>query len=318
MASAKAFKKLLNKEYIMTVAKKNKSHQFKLVFSNTDFRHLSGIQKLIDLDIHELRANALFNYALTGRVTVEDLKESIHFDEMKERMENLKNLESYLDNNMVVYKWDKNVGKYSMINAEYILKENTPDNTPDDIKTYVFLREMNSLTPKKKVKVEEIKKESAISFFLEKIGKYEKHTFFTLLKNEKIDNAAKTRTVLYDFEEAKKAKATIGQAVATPKNNTAEKSPTVEDFTVTRNIGGTFTVTLGDVSRNYELLRGTEKEAEVANAIAKDFSCAFEVGEELFNQAVEQNVVEQEAGKSQDAPEPKELIKGEKETEISK
>jgi len=112
------------------------------------------------------------------------------------------------------------------------------------------------------------------------------------------------------------AKTELKQPLSAPEKNTAEKSPTVEDFTVTRHIGGTFMVTLGDVSRKYELLRGAEKEAEVANAISKDFGCAFEVGEELFNRAAEQNVVEQEAGKSQNAPEPQELIKDEKETEI--
>jgi len=125
MASAKAYKKLLDKEYIMTITRKNHSQQFKLIFSNIDFKHLSGFHKLIDLDIHELKADALFNYALTGKLTADDLKESIHFDEMKESMENLKNLESYLDGNMSVFKWDSRKNAYSKINAEYVLKENT-------------------------------------------------------------------------------------------------------------------------------------------------------------------------------------------------
>jgi len=74
---------------------------------------------------------------------------------------------------------------------------------------------------------------------------------YTLLKNEKIDNAAKTRTVLYDFEETKKSKTALGQALPPFEKNTA--SPTAEDFTVTRYIGGTFTIALG--LTNYTTLK---------------------------------------------------------------
>jgi len=111
------------------------------------------------------------------------------------------------------------------------------------------------------------------------------------------------------------AKTALKQPLPALEKDTA--SPVAEDFTVTRHIGGTFTVSLGDMTRDYELLRGAEKEAEVAKTISEDFGCAFEVGEDLFNRAAEQNAVEQKAGEAQDAPEPQALIKDEKETEIS-
>jgi len=111
------------------------------------------------------------------------------------------------------------------------------------------------------------------------------------------------------------AKTALGQALPPSEKNTA--SPTAEDFTVTRHIGGTFTIALGGVTRDYELLRGADKETKVAETISKDFGCAFEVGKELFDQAAEQNAVEQEAGETPNAPKPQELFKDEKETEIS-
>jgi|GEM_PF-1490368 len=111
------------------------------------------------------------------------------------------------------------------------------------------------------------------------------------------------------------AKTALKQPFPPPEKNTA--SPNAEDFAVTRHIGGTFTIALGGVTRDYELLRGEDKETEVAETISKDFGCAFEVGKELFNQAAEQNAVEQEAGETLNTPEPHELFKDEKETEIS-
>jgi hypothetical protein len=202
MASAKAYAELTNKEYIMTIGKKNQNRQFKLIFTNTDFKHLAGIHKLTDLDIHNSKADAVLNYALNGALTVEDLRISYHFNEIKERMENLKNLENYLDSNMPVFKWDTNKCGYSRINADYVLKENVPN----DRKAYIFLKEKWDLGTVKKLKIEEIKKESAISFFLAKRDWTENQTAYTLLRNEKIDIRTNIRTVLYDFTQIKKQK----------------------------------------------------------------------------------------------------------------
>jgi len=208
--SAKAFKRLLNKEYLMVITRKSNSVQFKLLFEEWDFKHLAGIHKLTDTDLYKMPAANLFNNILRDKITESDLKASIYFNEIKERMENLKNLESYLDNNMLVFKWDRNKGGYSKVSADYVLKENIPD----DKKAYVFLREKFSLGTTKKLKVEEIKKKSAISFFLEKRDLTENQVSYTLVKNEKIDKIKNTRTVLYDLEEVKKERAAAAKAKA--------------------------------------------------------------------------------------------------------
>jgi len=197
--SAIAFKKLLNKEYLMIVARKGNSVRFKLSFEEWDFKHLAGIHKLADTGLYKMPAAVLFNDILIDKITESDIKESVHFGEIKERIENLKNLEDCLDNNMTVFKWNSNKGKYSRINADYILKENIPD----EKKAYVFLREKLSLGTTKKLKAAEIKKESAISFFLAKRDYTESQVSYTLLRNEKIDISANTRTVLYDLEQQK-------------------------------------------------------------------------------------------------------------------
>jgi len=121
MASAKAYEALLNKEYIMTIGRKGKSEKFKLIFTNSDFKHLAGIHKLVDLEIHLVNADAVFSFALNGTLSLENIKESIHYHEMCERMENLKNLENYLDNNMLVFKWDLRKAVYTRKNTDNAL-----------------------------------------------------------------------------------------------------------------------------------------------------------------------------------------------------
>jgi hypothetical protein len=86
------------------------------------------------------------------------------------------------------------------------------------------------------------------------------------------------------------------------------KNPPI-NFTVTRHIGQTFSVERGDVSKEYELLRGSDKEAEVAAQIAEDFNISVEEGAELFEEATNQNAVENEV-KHQSIEQEKEEIIG--------
>ena len=91
------------------------------------------------------------------------------------------------------------------------------------------------------------------------------------------------------------AKTQLKQEVAQVEKQTEKAAlHTADDFTVTRHIGQTFTVTLGDITKEYTLLRGTEKEKEVAENIAKDFDITVDTGMELFDNAAEQNAVERE------------------------
>jgi len=199
--SAEAFKELLDKEYLITVARKRQKTEFKLIFEEWDFKHLSGMQKLTDLDYHKMPAGVIFKDILKGRIKDSDLQRSEYFADIAERLDDLKNLERYLDNNMLVYKWDIKNSPYSKIGyADYVFKENIPD----EKKAYVFLREKLSSGTIKKLKIEEIKKTSAISFFLDSrdITKYQ--VVYTLLRNEKVDIKNKSSLILYDFEALKK------------------------------------------------------------------------------------------------------------------
>ena len=204
--SAKAFQKLLNKEYHVKIGfKGKKTVDFVLQFDPADFKHLTGIQHLYDLKIYKKTSEDVFYDSLNGNLKETDLHYSIHFDGIQERLENLKNLEKYLDSNMIFFKWEN---KYKDIRADYMLKEDIPQEN----RAYIFVKEKQSLFSSskspKKIQIDEIKKENTISFFLTKSREYDNHaTKFTLLKNVKVDKTNNTKTILFDFEEVKKTRA---------------------------------------------------------------------------------------------------------------
>lgn len=200
--SAIAFKKLLDKEYFIEIGRKGKSSTFKIIFEEDDFKHLSGINKLTDLPtIYKMPSNLLFKNAVSENITDKDLIPSTKFNSIKERLENLKNLEYYLNKNMAVFKWDKSKAKSSKITADFMLEEKS-DNKK---KAYFFLKEKNNFFgTEKTLKITEIKKENGVSFFLSSQDYPRGQVKFTLLKNEKIHKSTKIKELLFDFNANKK------------------------------------------------------------------------------------------------------------------
>jgi hypothetical protein len=198
--SAIAFKELLDKEYLLKIGRKRNVVVFRIIFENNDFKHLAGIGKLTDLPVHKMRANLVFINALNGKLTDTDLMASSSFHKITDRLEHLKNLEYYLDNNMMVFKWDRKKTSFSSnIIADYLLEEKI-DNKP---KAYVFLKENTSLSGKKNtLKISEIR-QSAVSFFLSKADYSAGQVKFTLLKNEKMNKITGAKELLFDFEADK-------------------------------------------------------------------------------------------------------------------
>jgi len=135
--SAIAFEKLLDKEYHIKLGTPKKIPlEFKILFAPIDFKHLSGVQHLTDTAYARMAAEDFFSNILTEKTTESDLHNSIYFNDIETRLENLANLEYYLDNNMLVFKWDSRQAK-SNINANYLFKENTDEEN----KAYVFVKE---------------------------------------------------------------------------------------------------------------------------------------------------------------------------------
>jgi len=193
--SAIAFKDLLDIEYLLEIGRRGKAIAFKVVFEIADFKHLVGIGKLADLPLHKQPASIIFKDALSGRLSDEDLMASSHFEEISDRLESLKNLEYYLDNNMVVFKWDKATANSTII-ADYLLEEKT-STIP---KAYVFVKEKADLLGAKILRVSDIRKESAVSFFRSTKDFSTNQVKYTLLKSEKIHKSTGINELLFDFK----------------------------------------------------------------------------------------------------------------------
>ena len=196
--SADAFNNLLHIEYLIEIGRKGKNVFYKLVFHEVDFKHLAGIQYLEDSPFSKMAADKVFIKSCDCEISEEDLALSSHFLKIKDRLENLRNLEKYLDSNMNVFKWDKTKSKISKIQADYMFKEKVASSS----KGYVFLKEKHSLLGNE-LEVSEIKNEHAITFFSSTADYSKNQVPYTLVKNEKVNLNTGIKVTLYDFEVEK-------------------------------------------------------------------------------------------------------------------
>lgn len=133
---AVAFDHLLPYEYHFTIGRKGKMLAFTLDFDKADFHHLAGLHKLKD-NVHFLTGKRadIFNGVLTGTLTYAQVERSAYFSEMVSRLTPLVKLESFLDNNEIVFLFNEKTQKFSLIKADYLL-ENQYDGNDIYLLTY--------------------------------------------------------------------------------------------------------------------------------------------------------------------------------------
>jgi len=202
-AAAIAYQALLSKEYHLSLGFKGKKTEIQLTFQKTEFKHLTGVQKLVDTVYPQMPADLFFEESLCGSITCNDLEASCFYLDMRNRLEQLKYLEFYLDANMQPFGWDlKRVPKgISRIHADYLLCENSALSE----KAYIFLKERFSTGKKKTAKIADIHShQHSISFFVSPHNYARNQVRYTLLLNRKIQEGAEL--LLYDFAEEKKKK----------------------------------------------------------------------------------------------------------------
>lgn len=131
---AKNFEKLLDVQYHITIARKGNHIEIRLGFEPVDFHHLAGLHKLKDLRISRAERTSVFEKILNGEISDSDIQRSRHFSEIEKRLQFLTHLESILDSNELVFRYNQSPSPFSVIQAEFLLS--TPVNS-DEI--YVFL-----------------------------------------------------------------------------------------------------------------------------------------------------------------------------------
>jgi hypothetical protein len=180
---AKRFEKLLDKKYHMIVGRKGKTAEIELTFEIYQFHHLVGLHKLKDIDISRDNRENVFRSIISGDISLASVEKSFHFNVIRSRLDSFFNLEQILDDNNLVFRYNKNINSSSHIKAEYLLSTPSMAN-----QVFVFLD----------------KKGSDNRFFCRSIFPKESKDYtigqpiYTLLYKEKITISTGKKEVQYD------------------------------------------------------------------------------------------------------------------------
>ena len=132
---ALAFQKLIDTQYEIIIGRKGQMSKIILNFSETEFVHLAGLHKLVDNDFFRAASRKkVFDYAVDGKISYNSLTKSKNFDFVKERIEYLEFLESMLDSNDIIFKYNSKKNVFSLIQADYLLQS-----AHDSRDIYIFL-----------------------------------------------------------------------------------------------------------------------------------------------------------------------------------
>ena len=171
LACAKAFEKLLDIKYHIVIGRKGKTVDLTVTFEAVDFHHLAGLHKLHDLRLSRASREKVFYQILSGDITLDDIKKSRYFCNIQKRLEPFCKIESFFDQNNLIFRYNKKLQAFSLIEAEYLLS--TPYEHTD---VYIFLDQ----------------KDNAGTFFCRSFFPKEEKDYtkgqavYTLLKKEKI------------------------------------------------------------------------------------------------------------------------------------
>ena len=144
--SAKAYRRLFNIEYHFVISRKQKAVDIFLSFEKNDFKHLSGLHKLKGINQTREASEKVFDLALTGRLTNDAILKSPNYNEIHNRLVGFAFLEQMIDNDSIVFKYNNNAIKSSVITADYMIE----GKVLGDITAYCFLnlRKDNMYKPK--------------------------------------------------------------------------------------------------------------------------------------------------------------------------
>lgn len=177
-----AFLPLLNTEYELILGRKGVAVTLRLTFDKKDCFHLMGLQYLIDRPELKKDRGKVFDEIVAGNITAEHIETSDFYHKIAERVHFLPLLESLIDSNETVFKYNQKNNVYSMIEADYMMKNKNKDKN-----LHLFLS--NSTANNYYCR----------SFFPEEKMDYTKNqALWTLLYKKKINRNTGTEQVLYD------------------------------------------------------------------------------------------------------------------------
>lgn len=177
-----AFLPLLNTEYEIVLGRKGVAVTLRIAFDKKDCFHLMGLQYLIDRPELNRDRGKVFDEIVAGSITTEQVKSSDFYKKIEGRVNFLPLLEKLLDSNDTVFKYNQKSDMYSMIEADYLMKNNMEERN-----LYLFLSHG----------VDD--KYFCRSFFPEEKKDYSRNqASWTMLYKKKCDMSTGEEIILYD------------------------------------------------------------------------------------------------------------------------
>lgn len=136
-SAAKAYQKLLDYEYQLVIVKNRNTEPIELTlyFDKKEFHHLCGLHKLNDIEaVRTENREDIFDKIIQGVYTDSMFSNSEKFDTIAERVSCVELLENILDDKNTVFKFNNHVNKYSQIEADFIIK-----NESNSLRYYYFI-----------------------------------------------------------------------------------------------------------------------------------------------------------------------------------
>lgn len=178
-----AFGKLLDKEYHLVLGRKNVAVNLQINFDKKECFHLMGLQYLTDRPELFHDRGKIFDAIKERRITAEQLQSSDLYDKIKDRVDMLPLMESMIDSNDTVFKYNQKLNTYSVIKADYIMK-----NKREERNIFLFLAESG-----------EEGRYFCRSFFpQDKLDYTRNQASWTLLYKKKITLSTGEEEILYD------------------------------------------------------------------------------------------------------------------------
>lgn len=186
-----AFGKLLDKEYHLVLGRKNISVPLQINFNKKECFHLMGLQYLTDRPELVRDRGKIFDEIKERKITAEQLQSSDLYYKIADRINILPVLESMIDSNDTIFKYNRKRNTYSVIKADYIMKNNAEGRN-----VFLFLAENG-----------EDGKYFCRSFFPQDKMDYTKNqASWTLLYKKKVTLSTGEEVILYDHPKRKSEK----------------------------------------------------------------------------------------------------------------
>lgn len=131
-----AFQRLLDKEYYLILGRKNVAVHMKINFEKKECFHLMGLQYLTDRPELVRDGAKVFDAIKEHKITAAQIESSDLYYRIADRINELPLLESIMDSNDTVFKYNQKINVYSVIKADYIMK-----NQVGERNIFIFLAE---------------------------------------------------------------------------------------------------------------------------------------------------------------------------------